>query len=123
MLEPLHDLSIVSVTGLNAPGLPIGNSGEVAVGDAVYAIGNPEGLEGTFSQGIVSGLRRTGNGTMLQITAPISPGSSGGPILDSTGRIVDPEVNTVDPKVLNGKGLFVYEIFIGIKVEVRVCAS
>jgi len=103
--------------------LPIGNSGEVAVGDAVYAIGNPEGLEGTFSQGIVSGLRRTGNGTMLQITAPISPGSSGGPILDSTGRIVDPEVNTVDPKVLNGKGLFVYEIFIGIKVEVRVCAS
>jgi S1-C subfamily serine protease len=86
--DAAHDLSILGVEGLKAPGLPIGDSGEVAVGDDVYAIGNPQGLEGTFSQGIVSAVRHLGNDTVLQITALISPGSSGGPILNSAGRAI-----------------------------------
>lgn len=59
-----------------------------AVGDKVYAVGNPLGLEGTFSEGIVSVLRRAKGSTFIQITAPISPGSSGGPILNSRGEVV-----------------------------------
>jgi TPR repeat protein len=90
-----HDLAIVAISGLDAPVSMVGDSGQVAVGDPVYAIGNPEGLEGTFSQGIVSGVRRIGNETVLQITAPISPGSSGGPILDSSGRVIGIVVATL----------------------------
>lgn len=59
-----------------------------AVGDTVYAVGNPQGFEGTFSDGKVSGLRRDGDETFIQITAPISPGSSGGPLLDENGKVV-----------------------------------
>ncbi|MGH9874698.1 MAG: trypsin-like peptidase domain-containing protein [Pyrinomonadaceae bacterium] len=53
------------------------------VGETVYVIGNPEGLEGTFSQGIISALRGT---EYIQITAPISPGSSGGPVINQYGE-------------------------------------
>lgn len=69
------------------PSLPLSGSGLPAIGDAVFAVGNPEGLEGTFSDGIVSGIRSGGDQSRVQITAPISPGSSGGPVLDSEGRV------------------------------------
>src|SRR5205814_3847452 len=65
------------------------------IGDAVYAIGNPIGLEGTFSQGVVSGVRAFGSDRLLQITAPISPGSSGGPVLDQTGTVVGVSVMSI----------------------------
>jgi S1-C subfamily serine protease len=55
------------------------------IGDEVYVIGNPEGLEGTFSQGIISAFRGT---DYIQITAPISPGSSGGPVIDHYGEVI-----------------------------------
>jgi hypothetical protein len=74
--------------------LAVGDSSQVAVGDEVYAVGNPEGLEGTFSQGIVSAIRHIGSDTVLQMTAPISPGSSGGPVLDSRGNAVGIAVAT-----------------------------
>jgi hypothetical protein len=64
------------------------------VGDNVYAVGNPEGLEGTFSQGLVSGIRQRGSDSILQITAPISPGSSGGPVLNTKGEVVGVAVST-----------------------------
>jgi hypothetical protein len=51
-------------------------------------VGNPHGLEGTFSAGIVSSIRRVDDDALLQITAPISPGSSGGPIVNSKGEVV-----------------------------------
>lgn len=74
--------------------LPLGNSDNVEVGEPVYAIGNPLGLEGTFSQGIVSSIRRVGKDKLLQITAPISPGSSGGPVLNSKGEVIGVSVAT-----------------------------
>src|SRR5262249_37979969 len=58
------------------------------IGDAAYAIGNPRGLEGTISQGIISSLRAIGSDRIVQITAPISPGSSGGPGLDQFGTVI-----------------------------------
>jgi len=77
-VDDVHDLAILSVQGLKAKALPLGDSSQVAAGDEVYVVGNPQGLEGTFSTGIVSGVRKIGDDSLLQITAPISPGSSGG---------------------------------------------
>ena len=89
------DLALLRVVGTGAPTLPLGDSTRVAIGDEVYAVGNPEGLEGTFSQGIISGIRTSGSDTILQITAPISPGSSGGPVVDGSGEVIGVAVATV----------------------------
>ena len=72
----------------------LGSSDAVQVGEAVYAVGNPQGLEGTFSQGILSSIREVGTDKLLQITAPISPGSSGGPVLNSKGEVIGVSVAT-----------------------------
>jgi hypothetical protein len=72
----------------------LGNSEAVQIGDTVYAVGNPQGLEGTFSQGIISGMREVGKGKLLQLTAPIAPGSSGGPVMNSHGEVIGIAVAT-----------------------------
>jgi len=83
-----RDLALLKVTGVSAPPVSLGDSSLVAVGDQIYAVGNPQGLEGTFSQGIVSGIRQVRSGRVFQITAPISPGSSGGPVLTANGEVI-----------------------------------
>ena len=87
-IDPDHDLVLLKISATLTPPLSIGNSDSVEVGESVYAVGNPQGLEGTFSQGIVSSIREVGSDKLLQITAPISPGSSGGPVLNSKGEVV-----------------------------------
>ena len=93
-----QDLAVIEVSGLRAPILPFGDSDAVQVGQAVYAVGNPQGLQGTFSPGVISAIRPEGNslvaGKVLQITAPISPGSSGGPVLDSNAEVIGIAVGT-----------------------------
>jgi S1-C subfamily serine protease len=91
--DPAHDLVLVSVPDLQAPPLTLSGDRTVA-GDKVYAVGNPEGFEGTFSEGIVSSIREQAGESLLQITAPISPGSSGGPVLDTSGSVVGVAVAT-----------------------------
>ena len=88
------DLALLKIDGLDAPPLQLGDSKQAAVGDQVFAVGNPEGLEGTFSEGIVSGIRTIGTNVLLQITAAISPGSSGGPVIDSSGKVLGIAVAT-----------------------------
>ena len=83
-----RDLVILKVSGVNATQFLWGNSNNVQVGDTVYAVGNPSGLKGTFSDGIISGIRSDGNDKLLQISAPISPGSSGGAVLNSEGAVI-----------------------------------
>jgi tetratricopeptide (TPR) repeat protein len=61
-------------------------SEKVQTGDAVTVIGNPEGLSGSVSAGVVSSTRLKGNTVWVQISAPISSGSSGSPVFDSTGH-------------------------------------
>ena len=67
--------------------LPLGDSGPVSIGDKIISIGSPEGLGNTVSEGIVSAVR-DGIRPLIQITAPISPGSSGGPLLDVDGKVI-----------------------------------
>lgn len=82
------DLVLLSAPKLNAAPLEIRPSDVSSIGDEVFVVGNPQDLEGTFSTGIVSGKRMLGDVRMLQITAPISDGSSGGPVLDREARVV-----------------------------------
>lgn len=83
-----RDLVLLRVPATDAPTLPQGDDRDLGVGDPVYAIGHPLGLEGTFSDGIVSAKRTIDGVAYLQITAPISSGSSGGPILNRAGEVV-----------------------------------
>ncbi len=73
----------------SVPTIEIAARGDPVVGMKVYAIGSPKGLESTFSEGIVSGYRSGSEGLpRLQFSAPVSPGSSGGPLVDETGQVV-----------------------------------
>lgn len=94
-IDTRHDLVLLSVGRMPAPHLKLLKSVEPSVGETVYAIGNPRGLEGTFSKGIISGVRRVGKDKLLQITAPISPGSSGGPVLNDRGEAIGVAVATM----------------------------
>lgn len=89
-----RDLVVLKISGARAGAVALGNSESVQVGETVYAVGNPQGLEGTFSQGIISSIREVGNDKLLQITAPISPGSSGGPVLNGKGEVIGVSVAT-----------------------------
>jgi len=94
-IDEFRDLVLLKLNRARAPALPFGDSKQVGVGDEVYVISNPMGLEGTFSMGIVSGVRQIGADTLFQITAPISPGSSGGPVINKEGHIIGVAVATV----------------------------
>lgn len=84
------DLAVLKVNGKDLPSLSLLQGGQTpAVGVRVYAIGNPQGLSNTLSEGLISGVRMIAPDLpVLQITAAISPGSSGGPVLDSSGQVV-----------------------------------
>ena len=58
------------------------------IGERIYALGNPLGLEGSISEGIISNIRQYRGSRLIQITTPISPGSSGGPVINSRGQVV-----------------------------------
>ncbi len=93
-VDPKRDLVVLKISAAGPPILALGDSDAVQVGESVYAVGNPQGLEGTFSQGIVSSIREVGTDKLLQITAPISPGSSGGPVLNTKGEVIGVSVAT-----------------------------
>jgi S1-C subfamily serine protease len=83
------DLVLLKVSGKGFPTLELGDAKLPVIGDRVYAIGNPQGLVNTPSDGLVSGLRQMDNDVMhIQTTAPISPGSSGGPLLSAQGKVI-----------------------------------
>ena len=86
--DKTNDLALLKVTMSGIKPLPLGNSSDVKIGETVYVAGNPQGLEGTFSNGIISSRRDPYTKERLQMTAPISPGSSGGPVLNSKGEVI-----------------------------------
>jgi cytochrome c-type biogenesis protein CcmH/NrfG len=83
-----RDVCSLTVSGLRSPTVVMGDTSQLKVGARVYAIGAPKGLELTLSEGIISSLRPVAGGQYLQITAPISPGSSGGGLFDEEGRLI-----------------------------------
>ncbi len=87
-LDPEHDLCQLRVLGLPAPPVPIRRSSSLQIGERVYAIGAPEGLELTLSEGLISSLRPYEKVMLIQTTAPVSSGSSGGGLFDPQGRLI-----------------------------------
>ncbi|NYD40742.1 S1C family serine protease [Nocardioides panaciterrulae] len=98
--DPLTDTAVIQAQGVSGlTPATIGNSGDLAVGQVVVAVGSPFGLESTVTSGIVSALNRPvdvgsdsqGNSTVypaIQTDAAINPGNSGGPLADLSGRVV-----------------------------------
>lgn len=95
--SPSHDIAVLRIefSGRPPPPLPIGTSADLRVGQKVFAIGNPFGLDWTLTTGVVSALDRSlptqGDRLMqhlIQTDASINPGNSGGPLLDSSGRLI-----------------------------------
>jgi len=88
--DKARDVAVIKTHGENFRTLTLGNSDRVQVGEEVVAIGNPLSLESTVSNGIVSAIRTVEDkgGKFVQITAPISPGSSGGPLFNMAGEVV-----------------------------------
>jgi S1-C subfamily serine protease len=96
-----HDIAVLKISPTGKPLLPvaIGTSDDLRVGQKVFAIGNPFGLDWTLTTGIVSALDRSLDNDrggvirhLIQTDAAINPGNSGGPLLDSAGRLIG--VNT-----------------------------
>lgn len=96
-MDSRQDLALIKVSDVGSPSLPLGNSDKVQIGESVYVAGNPIGfLEGTFSDGIISGVREFWVGSKrIQITAPISKGSSGGPMLNRKGEVIGVAVSFI----------------------------
>ena len=91
-----RDLAVLQVSASSVPPLTIADSDAVEIGQTIYVVGNPKGyLEGTFSEGIISGIRLEETDKLLQLTAPISPGSSGGPVLNNKGEVIGVSVATI----------------------------
>ena len=88
--DKVRDVAVIKAHGRNFRTLTLGNSDQLQVGEEVVAIGNPLSLESTVSNGIVSGIRTVEEegGKFLQVTTPISPGSSGGPLFNMAGEVV-----------------------------------
>jgi serine protease Do len=87
--SPDHDLALIRIEAHGLPVLALGDSNLMKPGDPVVAIGNPMGLESTVSNGLVSARRKVDGGVeVLQVSAPISPGSSGGPLFNDRGEVI-----------------------------------
>jgi S1-C subfamily serine protease len=95
--SPAHDIAVlkIGVDFKQPPPVPVGTSHDLRVGQKVFAIGNPFGLDWTLTTGIVSALDRSlseekGNTIdhLIQTDAAINPGNSGGPLLDSAGELI-----------------------------------
>ena len=88
--DKARDIAVIKAHGEHFRTLVLGDSDRIQVGQEVVAIGNPLSLESTVSNGIVSSVRSIDEkgGKYLQITAPISPGSSGGPLFNMEGQVI-----------------------------------
>jgi 2-alkenal reductase len=121
---PNYDLAVLQLERTNVPLHPIavGKSSDVQVGQSAFAIGTPYGLEQTLTSGIVSALHRqipTAEGREIaggiQTDAPLNPGNSGGPLLDSSGRLIG-----VTTMIISGSGA---SAGVGIAIPVDIVNS
>ncbi len=120
--DPARDIAVLTPAALPQVVLPatIGSSSALRVGDEVFAVGNPLGLVGSLSAGVVSGLNRESTPPgrqealegLIQFDAAVNPGSSGGPLLDRRGQVVGIVTGLINP----GED----DVFIGIGFAVPI---
>ena len=97
--DRVHDLALLQIEAPNLEPVTLADSSGLAVGQKVYAIGNPFGLAGTMTRGIISSIRSIGGSegapieNAIQTDAAINPGNSGGPLLNSRGEVIG--INTM----------------------------
>lgn len=95
-IDALNDLALLSFdVKFSADPIPIGTT-TPAPGVSIYVLGNPIGLQRSISAGLIAGHRQMNGRRLIQITAPISPGSSGGPLVDENGQVVGVVVGTIE---------------------------
>jgi S1-C subfamily serine protease len=92
--DKVHDLALLQISAPDLQPVTLADSSDLAVGQKVYAIGNPFGLTGTMTRGIISSIRTIGSPEgapiedAIQTDAAINPGNSGGPLLNSRGEVI-----------------------------------
>jgi serine protease Do len=96
-IDRAKDFAIVRVAGFDLPTVPLGDADDVSVGQRVIAIGAPAftTLAGTVSDGLISSERIRDGTRMLQISVPVSPGSSGGPVMTEQGEVIGLVVSSI----------------------------
>jgi S1-C subfamily serine protease len=87
-VDDAKDLVVLKIKGFQLPTVRLGDSDRVEAGESVVVISSPEGLTNSVTTGVISGVRRLETHRVFQITAPTSPGSSGGALFDSTGAVI-----------------------------------
>ena len=125
--QPEHDIAVLRASQLPADLVPatLGNPNAVRIGSDVFAVGNPFGLYGSISSGIVSGLGRSFQmpnsdqvlHDLIQVDAAVNPGNSGGPLLNRDGQVVGIVTALVNP---TKEGVF---IGIGLAVPIDVAGG
>jgi S1-C subfamily serine protease len=83
-----QDIALLRVGGGDAHPLSLSQNPDPEIGEQVFVVGNPYGQTGTFTDGLVSALRPAEGITLIQISAPTAPGSSGGPVLNNRGQVI-----------------------------------
>jgi len=96
------DLAMFQLPTRDCPHIPSGHSMELAFGERLYTVGNPQGLAYTVTSGVFSGERGEGKQRILQTDAPINPGNSGGPLITASGQVVG--INTMVARGMQGIG-------------------
>jgi S1-C subfamily serine protease len=87
-VDEAKDIAIIKIKGFKLPAVTLGDSDKAEVGEPIVAISSPEGLVNSISTGVISGVRRFDTHRVFQITAPISNGSSGGALFNSSGEVI-----------------------------------
>ena len=97
--SPDDDIAILRISAKGFKYLRLGDSSAASPGEHVLVIGSPLGLQGTVSDGIVSGVRQLRNRTWIQTSAPVSPGNSGGPLIDTDGNVIGVVTMGIKPDI------------------------
>ncbi len=95
-VDTKNDLALLKVKGVKGKPLKLNGTSQLSIGDEIFTVSSPKGLEGTFSQGLISGLRKTSKEDLIQISAAISHGSSGGAILNNQAEVIAVAVGGID---------------------------